>query len=183
MQMAESAPAGMECALLGLLRGAPTHAYELHQRLARAEALGLVWHLKQSHLYALLTRLEEAGYLAVAMEPQGARPPRKMLSLTPAGRDAFARWATEPVAHGRDFRLEFLAKLYFAATEGPAAVAVLVERQRVACTAWLADLRAESARLGDDQPYARLVLGFRSSQIEAILAWLGTCAATLDASS
>jgi DNA-binding PadR family transcriptional regulator len=179
----ESAPAGLECALLGLLRGAPTHAYDLHQRLARAEALGLVWHLKQSHLYALLTRLEEAGFLTSTMESRGARPPRKMLSLTPSGRDAFARWVPAPVAHGRDFRLEFLAKLYFAAAEGPAAVAALVERQRTACLAWLADLRAEAARLGDAQPYARLVLGFRSSQIEAILAWLETCAATLEASS
>ena len=181
--MAESTPAGLECALLGLLRGTPTHAYELHQRLARAEALGLVWHLKQSHLYALLTRLEEAGYLATAMEPQGARPPRKMLSLTQAGRDAFARWAAEPVAHGRDFRLEFLAKLYFAAREGSAAVAALVERQRTACATWLADLRAESARLDDTQLYARLVLDFRSSQIEAILAWLETCASALSGAS
>lgn len=181
--MVESAPTGLECALLGLLRGAPTHAYELHQRLARAEALGLVWHLKQGHLYALLARLEEAGYVATAMEPQGARPPRKMLSLTSAGRDAFARWAAEPVAHGRDFRLEFLAKLYFAAEEGRATVTALVERQRTTCAAWLADLSAQSARLGDVQPYARLVLGFRSSQIEAILAWLETCAAALSDAS
>jgi PadR family transcriptional regulator AphA len=181
--MVESAPAGLECALLGLLRGAPTHAYELHGRLVRAEALGLVWHLKQSHLYALLTRLEESGFLTSTMEPRGARPPRKMLSLTPSGRDAFAHWAAAPVAHGRDFRLEFLAKLYFAAEEGPTAVAALVERQRAACAAWLADLRAQSAHLSDTQPYAQLVLGFRSSQIEAILAWLETCAAVLEASS
>ena len=40
--------------------------------------------------------------------------PRKMLRLTPRGREAFAEWVRNPVEHGRDFRLEFLAKLYFA---------------------------------------------------------------------
>jgi hypothetical protein len=30
----------------------------MHQQLLHAEALGLVWHRKQGHLYALLARLE-----------------------------------------------------------------------------------------------------------------------------
>jgi PadR family transcriptional regulator AphA len=168
-------PLGLEHALLGLVRHQPMHAYEMHQQLLHAEALGLVWHLKQGHLYALLARLEAAGYLAGVTEPQGTRPPRKILHLTPAGEAAFARWLQRPVAHGRDFRLEFLAKLYFAAEEGPEAVRRLIATQRSACRAWLDDVRAQVQGLGADRPYDQLVLRFRIGQIEAILPWLDEC--------
>lgn len=168
-----TAPAGLEYALLGLLRAQPMHAYEMYQRLTTKEALGSVWRLKQSHLYALLAKLEDAGYLSGSTESQGTRPPRKMLALTPAGADAFAVWLRSPVAHGRDFRLEFLAKLSFALEEGPPAAAILIGEQRSATTAWLADLRA---RASAQRPFDQLVVEFRVSQLTAILQWLGACA-------
>jgi DNA-binding PadR family transcriptional regulator len=171
-------PLGLEHALLGFLRERPMHAYEMHQTLAQAEALGLVWRLKQSQLYALLARVEEAGYIDSATEPQGTRPPRKIMHLTPAGRTAFARWLVEPVAHGRDFRQEFLAKLFFAGQDDPATVAALVERQQEACQGWLDALETQAEEIGTERPYDWLVLRFRIGQIEAILEWLETCAAT-----
>lgn len=177
--VAAAAPAGIEHALLGLLRVRPMHAYEMHQQLVQAEALGLVWRLKQGHLYALLARLESAGLVMASTEAQGTRPPRRMLALTPAGEVAYAAWLAAPVAHGRDFRLEFLAKLYFAAREGPAAVRALVACQRAACEAWLADLRAQARDVAAERPYDALVLEFRAGQMEAILPWLARCEAVL----
>src|SRR5258707_8309195 len=155
--MATSAPPshGLELALLGLLRTHPRHAYDLHQVLQRTEALGIVWHLKQGHLYALLAKLEEAGYVASTLEPHGPRPPRKMLSLTARGREAFTQWLEHPVEHGRDFRLEFLAKLYFAAQEREAAMAPLIERQRMACREGLEDLRRQNNAVSPEHPVAR----------------------------
>lgn len=170
---------GIEHALLGLLRQQPRHAYELHQQLIQAAALGLVWHLKQGHLYALLAKLEAAGYIISATEPQGTRPPRKMLRLTPDGDAAFSAWLATPVAHGRDFRLEFLAKLFFAAQEGMATVTALLAHQRAACQTWLSDLRARGAAASVNRPYDQLVLEFRIGQIEAILPWLDRCEAAL----
>jgi PadR family transcriptional regulator, regulatory protein AphA len=114
------------------------HPYEMHQQMLQAEALGLVWHLKQGHLYALLAKLEESGYLMSTTALQGTRPPRKMLSLTEEGRKAFTEWVGMPVQHGRDFRVEFLAKLFFAGREGPGAVTALISQQRVACSRWIA---------------------------------------------
>src|SRR5215211_7875282 len=89
-------PLTIEHALLGFLRLRPMHAYEIHQTLLRAEALGLVWHLKQSLVYLMLDRLEEADYVSVVLETQGSRPPRKILHLTPSGQAAFARWLVAP---------------------------------------------------------------------------------------
>jgi PadR family transcriptional regulator AphA len=171
------APLTMELALLGFLRDEPMHAYEMHHQLHQAEALGLVWRIKQSQLYALLARLEEVGYLTTVTTPQETRPARKMMHLTPEGRAAFEEWRVTPVQHGRELRQEFLAKLYFAQQEGASTVETLVEAQRAASHTMLAALRAraEAAK----EPYARLVFEFRCSQVEATFAWLDRCLALL----
>lgn len=169
---------GLELALLGLLRTQPRHAYELHLVLQRTEALGIVWHLKQGHLYALLGKLEDAGYVESTLEPHGARPPRKILRLTPRGREAFTEWVTSPVEHGREFRLEFLAKLSFAAQDGQEAVRTIITRQRAACHTWVADLDWQIQAVSPERRFERLVLQFRSSQLDAILSWLDTCERT-----
>ncbi|GAB4193989.1 MAG: hypothetical protein OHK0022_09440 [Roseiflexaceae bacterium] len=172
-------PLALEHALLGFLRERPMHAYEMHQRLRRADALGRVWSLKQSQLYALLARLEEAGYISVTVEEQGARPSRRVLHLTEAGRQAFGRWMLEPVEHGRDFRMEFLAKLFFAQRDSPAAVATLLERQRAVCWQLLTELHGQLSPPQGVPVYERLVVEFRIGQVDAILRWLDTCAEQL----
>lgn len=176
-----AAPSGMEIALLALVRERPMHAYEMHQRLAGDAPLGRVWRLKQGNLYALLAKLEEHGYLAATTQPQGTRPPRKVLAPTAAGEAAYAAWLTAPVAHGRDFRVEFLAKLACARGEGTGAVRALLVRQRTATDAWLAAVHEQAGGLppGEAGEFDRLVLAFRRSQLEAILGWLDACAAEL----
>ena len=149
------------------------HPYQMHQQMLQAEALGLVWHLKQGNLYALLAKLEESGYLVSTTELQGTRPPRKMLSLTPEGRKTFTEWVETPVQHGRDFRLEFLAKLFFAGREGPGAATTLISHQRLECSRWIAELQREISALDPDRRYDRL------SQLEAIQTWLDQCQETL----
>jgi DNA-binding PadR family transcriptional regulator len=172
-------PLTIEYALLGFLRQQPMHAYELHQPLLRAEALGLVWHIKQSLVYVMLERLEVEGYITPTIAHQGSRPPRKILSLTPDGQEAFAQWLRTPVAHGRDFRLEFLAKLFFASQDDPANTATLIATQQMACHDWLVDLRAQAEALSEVRDYDWLVVQFRVGQIEAILAWLDICMTTV----
>jgi DNA-binding PadR family transcriptional regulator len=167
----------MEYALLGFLRDAPMHAYEMHQKLLDAEALGMVWQIKQSQLYALLARLEEMGYLTTVTAPQETRPARKMMYMTAEGRAAFEAWRETPVHHGRELRQAFLAKLYFAQLEGPACVDRLLAAQRAACHTMLATLRARADAA--EQPYARAVYEFRCSQVEATFVWLDRCQAIL----
>ncbi len=174
-----STPLTLEHALLGFLRQRPMHAYEMHQLLAHSKTLGRVWHLKQSHLYALLARLESAGYIATSTEQQGSRPPRKIMSLTPSGRAALDQWLIGPVAHGRDFRIEFLAKLFFASEKDVTTVMTLIDRQRQACDEWLVTLGRQLDALAPGDTYDLLVLRFRVSQIAAIRSWLDDCADTL----
>jgi PadR family transcriptional regulator AphA len=178
MDPSRRTPLSIEWSLLGFLAEQPMHGYEIHQHLSQAAELGLVWHLKQSRLYALLTRLEERGYVDYTMEPQDPRPPRKVYALTPEGRAALDAWLQSPVKHGRDFRLEFLAKLYFAQQESKAMLHALFEAQRSLCQRWLEQQQAALDAL-EPGTFEWLVYRFRLGQVQATVQWLDVSEAVL----
>lgn len=169
-------PLSTELALLGFLRQRPMHGYEIYQRLTDPAGLWVIWRMKQSQLYALLDRLEAEGYITATLKPQEARPPRKVFRLTKGGREIFLAWARSPVLHGRDIRLDFLAKFYFARREGPEVAEQLIEHQRTACWNWLTEQRSHARAIQDARSDEWLICQFRIGQIEAILAWLDKCA-------
>lgn len=164
----------IEHAILGFLRDAPLHGYELYQRLVAPAALGQVWRLKQSQFYALVTRLEAEGYLAVTPEPRGARPPRKLLHLTPAGAAAFDAWLHTPPDPADDAQQGFFARLYFARQLGPVAAQQLLARQRQQVRAEALAQRREAHEQLAPHSYAWLVGQWRLRQAEAMLDWLDT---------
>lgn len=166
---------GIEYSLLGFLRDAPLHGYELWQRMATDAALRSVWRLKQAHLYAILARLEADDLIIGEQIPQPARPPKRLLRLTPSGRSAFEQWRQTPVQHGRDLRIEFLAKLFWAQQDSPATARNLITAQQGLCEQWLANLHALPVD-AFEQPYAVLVGEFRRHQIAAVIEWLHLCA-------
>ncbi len=165
-----------EIALLGFLHDQPLHGYAIHQRLSDPSGLGPVWTIKRSHLYALLTKLEDAGYVTTTTELQDSRPPRKLYHLTETGSQTFQAWLRRPVANGRSLRLDFLVKLYFARQQGPDIVPALVAAQRSVCNEWLAEAQTRvHEERASGQRYSQLVHQFRQGQIEAMVAWLGAC--------
>jgi PadR family transcriptional regulator AphA len=169
-------PLTVEHALLGFLHQQPMHGYEIYQHLAGLAGLGLVWQVKQSHLYALLDKLEGDGYIAGRQQAQDARPPRRVFRLTRAGHQAFADWLRRPVSHGRELRLEFMAKLYFARREGPPWVRGLIGRQAAECAEWRAKLLAQAAASPGAGSFEWLVFQFRIGQVQSMLDWLALCA-------
>lgn len=164
----------LEYALLGLFVDRPCHGYAAYQSLRAPGGLGDVWHIKQSHFYALTNRLAEAGFLRFELQPQPPRPPRKVFHLTRAGRERLVAWRETPVANGRELRLAFLAKLFFAQQAGPKEAQRLIARQRTMCRDWLAKGTAPE-QTTTSEPFGALVRGFRQGQIEAMLAWLDAC--------
>ncbi len=169
----------VEHALLGFLQDTPLHGYELHQRIQAAQRLGLVWRVKQAHVYALLAKLEGDGLVQAELIPQDARPPKRLLQLTAAGRTLFDTWLSAPVEHGRDVRVEFLAKLFWAQQAGVVATKNLLAAQRRVTSKLLANIDNELTGQDDAQRYTMLVNEFRRGQLEAMLRWLDTCEATL----
>jgi len=171
MSPSHRTPLSIEWSLLGFLAEQPMHGYEIYQRLSKAAELGLVWNIKQSRLYALLARLEKRGYIDHTLKIQESHPPRKVYALTPEGEAALDAWLSTPVKHGRDFRLEFLAKLYFTQQKGEATVHALFEAQRSLCQRWLAR-QAEALEALEPGSYEWLVYRFRMGQVQAIVEWL-----------
>jgi molybdenum ABC transporter molybdate-binding protein len=165
----------IEHALLGLLRQQPMHGYEIYQRVKTHEILGMIWQVKQSQVYALLTKLEQAGYLASTTETQQAYPPRKVLHLTDAGAHAFANWITTPVQQWEDIQPDFLARLFFAQLAGDESALTLVEGQRTVSAAWLEELTHQLETLKPCQASEWLVKQFQKNQLEALLDWLSRC--------
>lgn len=166
----------LEYVVLGLIHH-PTHAYEMFQHFNQNLPLGMLWHLKQSHLYAVLTQLERVGYVAATVTSQGTRPPRRILRLTDLGRTALETWLTTPVEHGRNIRQEFLAKLYFTAQRGPESASALVAAQAIATRSWHDEVQTQLDAAA--QPYRQLVLRYRLGQLDATLTWLEECAAVI----
>jgi DNA-binding PadR family transcriptional regulator len=169
-------PLTIELALLGFLLDESRHGYEIHQQLSDPAGLGLVWRVKQSHLYALLGRLEQQGFITGHQEPQDNRPPRMVFHLTASGRETFNLWVSSPVPHGRELRQEFLAKLYFAERQGANRAKRLIDRQQSACRKWRAELMDRLREAEEPGRYERLVWQFRVGQIDAMLTWLDECA-------
>jgi DNA-binding PadR family transcriptional regulator len=169
--MPKETPISPQPVLLGFLMLGPKHPYELHQEFDRE--LGRVWHIGQSHLYAYLKQLAEAGLATVKTVAQPNRPARNVYHITPAGETAFLDWLHRPTQHVRYIRLEFLARLYFFRRLSLPGLEQLVAEQKT-----LFQLRVESlghAIAETEDEYWRLVLEFRQSEIETILRWLDRC--------
>lgn len=161
---------GIELALLGFLRQGPLHGYQLHQMVKDPAGLGKIWFIKQSHLYALLTRLEEDGFVSAEIVfADDARPPRRMVKLTEKGEAVYREWITTPVNALRMMRQEFMAKYYFAEQEGPNTVKSLIDAQIRTCREWLDAIHRETI---DEQSFQCQVLQYRLGQIQAALDWL-----------
>ena len=163
-------PPGMEMALLGFLWEKPQHGYQLHRLVSDPLGLGAVWNIKQSQLYALLTKLEKDGLVEGKLEFQEeARPPRRTYRLTRSGRAAYQSWLKKPVQMPRFMRQEFMAKYYFANQEGKARAAELIRSQKAVCLKWLEKLNFPDKKLS---AFNQNIYRYRSGQIQATLAWL-----------
>lgn len=165
----------IEHALLGFLQPGPLHGYQLHQQLCDPAGLGRVWRIKQAQLYALLDKLEGDGLISSALQPQEARPTRRVYQLTTSGQRAFQEWLSAPVQAPRQLRQEFQAKLFFARSENPEVRSHLITAQRAACQRWLANFQSQAAEDSLADPYNWLVDQYRLGQIQAMLDWLDLC--------
>jgi DNA-binding PadR family transcriptional regulator len=175
MSPRQHTPLSLEYILLGYLNQKPIHGYDLYKQIQHPAGIGLVWHIKQSQLYALLDRLEMDGLLTSALVPGEAHPLRKEYNISSLGRQTFIAWMRSPVLHERDMRQEFLARLFFAQNAGTEIAIELITEQHQVCLEWLESKQLRLAGLYAEQRYERMVYQFRIAQTETTLAWLDLC--------
>lgn len=171
-------------ALLGLLLSGPSHGYDLARQFTTDSALGDIIHLRPSHLYALLTRLERDALIAGEMQDAGNHPQRRVYHLTTDGDEAVQRWIDEPVSHPREMRIDFPVKLYIARRFGTERVAELIDRQRAVFEAYIARLerKAKPAVTDDDADFLNLMRLGRIGRAQAALDWLRYCVGPVEVS-
>ncbi len=162
-------PMRLEYVLLGLLRRRAAHGYELLTLWNAPQGIGLIWRVKPAALYAALEKLEQMGYLTATRVEASATPPRNEYRVTAAGEDAFMRWMNTPVEAARDFRQDFLVKVYFGEDLDAGSRGELLLRQEQICREWLASLERQAAT---GSGFEARVLSFRLRQVRSILAWL-----------
>ncbi len=160
----------VEFAVLGFLVEASMHGYELRERLAAG--LGTFWRIASSQLYQVLHRLEEQGCVESAVEAGPVGPARTVYRATKAGRAAFWDWATSPVRHARQIRVEFLAKVYFLRRLAPDRLDGLVEGQIAALRELHGYLRKRSRLETDDIVLGALAASYRRNRVEGTIRWL-----------
>ncbi len=170
MQISEPA----EYVILGLLKSQPMYGYEMFQQFENG-TLGQIVRLEMSQMYAFLKKLEKLGYIETQLEPQGARPPRKIHSLTETGEAVLMRWLTQPVEKPRDIRILFLIKLYFIQQFQPQQTGTLIDQEIVACKRFLDNLEAKhrtNLENGDTDFFEHVVLRSRIHQTRSLLDWM-----------
>jgi len=162
-----------EYVLIGSLMSGPKHGYEIKQFLN--SVLESTWHVSTSQLYALLKRLEKDKLLHSKVELQDSRPSKRIFTLTDKGQKAFLGWLNSPTEHVRDFRIEFIGKLFFfnhlSLKGGPDLIDAQIQViKRV-------EGRVRQRREVEKDPFNRLVCGFKIETLENLLTWLSRHAA------
>lgn len=158
--------------LLGLLAAQTSHGYDLLEAFRTPSALGRVWSMSTSQIYAVLKRLERDGLIVGRQVAGEAYAPRTEYDLTEAGRFRLRAWLDDPYPSPsiRRVRVEFLSRLYIAQRLGFDPTPIITH-QRAACQRDLDRLRQERA----DAPVEGLALALHTQQMEMVMAWLETC--------
>lgn len=175
--MAERELLAGEWAVLGMLRLAPQHGYEIARALDQ-DGLPDVTRVEQNLLYAYLKTLEKRELIAGHEVRVGAYPPRRVFELTAAGRGEIDAWLRRAVHRLREVRLEFMLKLYFLHQLDAEAERALLEEQIEVVEAYVDRFSARLA-VAPSHGFERLVLGSKVSAAEATLAWLQSYAREL----
>ena len=157
-----------EFVILGALMTGSKHGYEIIQFLS--SALEPAWRVSTSQLYLLLKRLELAEMVDSSLETQKTRPSKRVYGLTNLGRKVFVQWLQTPVEHVRDFRTEFLTKMFFFYHLALPGADRLLEGQIRAIEKLR--LRVHDRKKMEDDVFMALVYGFKNHTIESLLAWL-----------
>ena len=175
MSPRKRSPLTIELTLLGLLQKGPKHGYELHKEITNSPCLSMIWNVKISKLYSLLERLEKDDLLTSTYISDEKSPGRKEYKILNKGQQVFQDWIQSPVKNGRDMRLIFHARLYFALDQGKNAAFELIDEQQHECQQWIERMQIQAEKFMDIDFIAKQIYLYRLGQVKAMISWLENC--------
>jgi DNA-binding PadR family transcriptional regulator len=155
-----------ELLLLGLLRRAHMHGYQLHEFIERD--LATCTDLKKPTAYFLLDKMTRLGWVVQREEREGNRPPRRVYQVTPAGEAQFQRLLRENLRSHMITRFPGDAGLMFVDVLPPTDALALLRERHAALATDLAAARSAPPHTAA----AQLIIEHRIVHLESELRWL-----------
>jgi len=161
--------------ILGLLAKKPMSGYDVKRFLK--DLSWLTGSPSSGSLYPILRALLEEGRVTVETIPGIDRPPKKIHTITEAGRRELDTWLNQPVASKAPLKM-FVMRLLLSDHYSPAALSRHLDRRRDQVAVQKDDLLKMSETLsGKPERGQRLALDYGLALARAELSWLDS---TLD---
>jgi len=163
--------------ILGLLARQPMSGYDIRRFLKN-----LSWLIDSpsfGSLYPALHTLLEGDLVVVEVVPRHDKPPRKIYSITEAGRQALQEWMEQPVAPGASLKA-FLMRLILASNLSPAGLLAHLQQRRTQVAAHQLALRQATAVMDEGSDLGeRLAFDYVLAVATVELNWLDRTLAQL----
>lgn len=169
-----------EGVVLGMLARRPGSGYDLLRRIRGS--VGYFWTPARSHVYSLLPRLLELGYVTRREVTQTTAPDKHVYEVTRAGRRALVEWLSSPQLAEGPTRNPFLLKVFFGGLIERREIVSHVRARRDAVAAELRELEELEAVIdGDANPFGWLALSYGLEHDRAFLRWAEEALGALEA--
>ncbi|MDY6876520.1 MAG: PadR family transcriptional regulator [Chloroflexota bacterium] len=156
--------------ILGLLTQQPMSGYDIKRSLK-----SLSWLIDSpsfGSIYPALRALWEDGLVTVEVGPRQGKPPRKIYTITEAGRLALREWMDQPVAPGASLKT-FVMRLILANNFSHTGLISHLQQRRSQVAVHHATLKQIAEALdGTMDSGQRLAFAYGSALATAELAWL-----------
>jgi PadR family transcriptional regulator AphA len=177
MERAMASAKGIRHFILGLLTRQPMSGYDIKRFLKNLSWLIDVPSL--GSLYPSLHALLKDGLVTVEVAARQDRPPRKIYTITEAGREALRAWLSRPSESNASLK-KFIMRLALAGQLSQVGLLAYLEQRRAGVTAQKMNVeQAIEAEDADADLGERLMLDYELNLAAAELAWLDSTLARL----
>ena len=156
--------------ILGLVNRQPMSGYDIKRFLK-----SLSWLIDSpsfGSLYPALHALLENGLVTVEVVSRQDKPPRKIYSITEAGRQILQEWLGQPIGSGVSLKA-FLMRLVLASNLSQAGLVAYLEQRRTQVSAHQLDLEQTAGVMDEGMDLGeRLALEYGLAVAAAELDWL-----------
>jgi len=156
--------------ILGLLTQQPMSGYDIKRFLK-----SLSWLIDSpsfGSIYPTLRALREDGLVTVEVAHRQGKPPRKIYTITEAGRQVLGEWMGQPVAPGASLRT-FVMRLILASNFSHTGLIAHLQQRRSQVAVHYATLKQMAEAVdGTMDSRQRLAFGYGLTLATAELAWL-----------
>ena len=157
-------------AILGLLHYKDMHGYRIKKHIERD--FGHMWSINYGQIYPTLKKMTEDELVTVKEVIQVGKPHRKLYSITPDGKAAFATWMESSPEKRMLLRDPFLTRFVFFGFGKKEPALKIIEEQIKLYEEQLSHRHDNVTRWQDHDTYVRLMADLGVTLNEMFLNWL-----------